>query len=91
MSDTGKTQSVFLSNMHHAFAQVDGTYRFPNSFEGDQLKQAMVEIAKLERENQELRAQLAENAEIVRIAKKLMSAYDESLAKTEGKGDWEEK
>lgn len=41
-------------------------------------------IAKLETEIQELRAQLAENAEMVRIAKKLMSAYDEALAKTEG-------
>ena len=50
---------------------------------------AAMDVAK--REIQELRAQLAENAEIVRIAKKLMSAYDESLAKTEGKGDWEEK
>ncbi len=36
--------SVFLSNIHHAYAQTDGTYDFPNSLEGDLLKQAKKEI-----------------------------------------------
>ena len=36
--------SIFLSNIHHAYAQTDGTYKFPNSQEGDMLKQAKKEI-----------------------------------------------
>ncbi len=36
--------SVFLSNLHHAYAQTDGTYAFPNTREGDMLKQAKKEI-----------------------------------------------
>lgn len=43
----GATKSIFLSNIHHAFAQTDGTYKFPNSLEGDLLKQAMKEILHL--------------------------------------------
>jgi hypothetical protein len=33
--------------MHHAYGQTDGTYKFPNSFAGDQLKQAKKEIESL--------------------------------------------
>ena len=45
-----KNNSVFLSNLHHAYAQTDGTYKFPNSREGDMLKQAKKELeAALER------------------------------------------
>lgn len=36
--------SVFLQNIHHAYAQLDGTYAWPNSREGDMLKQAKTEI-----------------------------------------------
>lgn len=36
--------SVFLANLHHAYAQTDGTYVFPNSREGDMLKTAKHEI-----------------------------------------------
>lgn len=39
-------KSTFLSNIHHAYAQTDGTYKFPNSLEGDMLKQAKKEIMK---------------------------------------------
>jgi len=39
--------SIFLENLHHSFAQTDGTYRFPNSLEGDLLKQAKKEIEQL--------------------------------------------
>jgi hypothetical protein len=31
--------SVFLANLHHSFAQTDGSYKHPNSLEGDLLKQ----------------------------------------------------
>ena len=40
--------SIFLSNIHHAYAQTDGTYKFPNSQEGDMLKQAKKEIEELQ-------------------------------------------
>lgn len=50
-------QSIFLENLHHACAQTDGTYLFPNNREGDMLKTAKREIehhingiAKLRRE-----------------------------------------
>jgi len=39
--------SVFLENLHHAYAQTDGTYAFPNSREGDMLKRAKLEIESL--------------------------------------------
>lgn len=39
--------SVFLANLHHAYAQTDGTYKFPNSREGDMLKRAKQEIESL--------------------------------------------
>lgn len=41
------TDSVFLSNLHHAYAQTDGTYAFPNSREGDMLRTAKREIETL--------------------------------------------
>lgn len=41
---------VFLSNLHHFCAQTDGSYRFPNSAEGDLLKQAKREIEALQAE-----------------------------------------
>jgi hypothetical protein len=40
-------KSTFLSNLHHAYAQTDGTYAFPNSREGDMLKTAKREIEEL--------------------------------------------
>ncbi len=40
-------KSVFLSHIHHAYAQTDGTYSFPNSREGDMLKQAKREVESL--------------------------------------------
>jgi hypothetical protein len=40
----GLQQSIFLSNLHHTFAQTDGSYKYPNSREGDMLKQAKKEL-----------------------------------------------
>lgn len=40
-------ESVFLSNLHHAYAQIDGTYKWPNSREGDMLRRAKYEIERL--------------------------------------------
>lgn len=45
--DTKEFNSIFLSNIHHAYAQTDGSYRFPNSREGDMLKTAKREIETL--------------------------------------------
>lgn len=42
--------SNFLSNLHHAYAQTDGTYAFPNSREGDMLRTAKREIESLHAE-----------------------------------------
>ena len=55
MMITPNKSSVFLSNLHHAYAQTDGTYAFPNSLEGDLLKQAKKEIEDLrsEKENED--------------------------------------
>ena len=47
-------KSIFLEHLHHAYAQTDGTYWFPNSREGDMLKQAKKEIEELEAEVKEL-------------------------------------
>ena len=41
--------SVFLENLHHAYAQTDGSYAFPNSREGDMLKRAKLEIEALKK------------------------------------------
>ena len=41
------TKSVFLANLHYAYAQTDGTYKFPNNMEGDMLKQAKREIEQM--------------------------------------------
>ena len=38
------TKSVFLENARHAFLQTDGTMAWPNSLEGDLLRQAHHEI-----------------------------------------------
>jgi hypothetical protein len=46
-------RSIFLLNLHHAYAQTDGTYAWPNSREGDMLRQGMREV-------EHLRAKLAE-------------------------------
>lgn len=37
-------KSVFLSNLHYFYSKTDGTYGFPNSSDGDLLKQAKKEI-----------------------------------------------
>jgi len=42
--------SIFLSNCHHAFAKTDGSMDWPNSLEGDLLKQAHKEIKEAEAE-----------------------------------------
>lgn len=39
--------SVVLGNMHHAYAKTDGTYDWPNSREGDMLRQSKREIEEL--------------------------------------------
>jgi hypothetical protein len=49
--------SVFLQNLHHAFAHTDGSYAFPNSLEGDLLKRAKDEIERLTTKLQEVEAQ----------------------------------
>lgn len=36
--------SPFLQGVHHAYAQTDGSYKWPNSREGDLLRQAMKEL-----------------------------------------------
>ena len=54
--------SIFLGNIHHAYAQTDGTYAFPNSREGDMLKQAVRELAAMRKERDEAR-QIACNRE----------------------------
>jgi hypothetical protein len=63
-------KSVFLSNLHYFCAQTDGTYKFPNSAEGDLLKQAKKEIEDLEKENAELRDTLEENRYDLMMKKK---------------------
>lgn len=50
---------VFLSNLHHAYAQTDGTYAFPNSREGDMLKTAKREIEHAEQGIARLRRAVA--------------------------------
>ena len=37
-------RAVFLANLHHTFAQTDGTYAWPKGVVGDLLKQAKKEI-----------------------------------------------
>jgi hypothetical protein len=39
--------SIFLSNVNYFYKQTDGEYRFPNSAEGDLIKQAKKEIQEL--------------------------------------------
>lgn len=60
------SDSVFLSNLHYFLAQTDGTYRFPNSAEGDLLKRAKVEVEALQRENAALRKALYAHADYQR-------------------------
>jgi len=57
--------SIFLSNCHHAFAKTDGSMDWPNSLEGDLLKQGHKEVKEAEAEmafliadNKRLRAYL---------------------------------
>lgn len=52
MSSGKEARSIFLLNLHHAYAQTDGTYAWPNSREGDMLRQGMREV-------EHLRAELA--------------------------------
>lgn len=47
--------SIFLANIHHAYAQTDGTYAFPNSREGDMLKQAVRELLAMRKERDDAR------------------------------------
>jgi len=39
--------SAFQQAVHHAYAQTDGTYAWPNSREGDMLREAKREIERL--------------------------------------------
>ncbi len=41
------SSSSFLQDVHHDFAQTDGTYAWPNSRDGDMLKKAKKEIESL--------------------------------------------
>jgi hypothetical protein len=59
-------KSPFLSNLHHAYAQTDGTYAFPNSREGDMLKTAKREIERLHAELVELE-DLSRNMNATRV------------------------
>lgn len=42
-----KEESIFLQNVSHAYRQTDGSYAWPNSREGDMLRQAKREIEAL--------------------------------------------
>ncbi len=50
----GNMTSIALINMKHAYLQIDGTYAFPNSREGDILKQAKIEIEAAEQKLKEI-------------------------------------
>jgi hypothetical protein len=50
MSSGKEAGSIFLLYLHHAYAQTDGTYAWPNSREGDMLKQGSVEVVCLRAE-----------------------------------------
>lgn len=51
--------SAFLQGVHHAYAKTDGTYGWPNSRDGDLLREGMKEIA-------ELRTQLDRDNQVIR-------------------------
>jgi len=53
-------ESIFLGNIHHAYAQTDGTYAFPNSREGDMLKQAVREFLAMREDRDEIERLRAE-------------------------------
>lgn len=61
--------SIFLENIHHAYARTDGTYQFPNSREGDMLKTAKVEIEALLRRLENLREAVNEAPRAGRLEK----------------------
>jgi hypothetical protein len=52
MRNQGKVEmgSAFQQAVHHTYAQADGTYAWPNSREGDMLREAMREIVALRAE-----------------------------------------
>lgn len=55
--------SVFLDNVAYLYKQTDGTYKWPNSAEGDQLKRAHKELSRVqafERKLPEIFAAIAE-------------------------------
>jgi|TARA_R110000772_G_scaffold85256_2_gene179309 hypothetical protein len=67
--------SVFKPNCHHAYAQIDGMYNWPNSHEGDLLKQAYKEITELEDALLRIRNianALPQNKAILRILKEVL-------------------
>lgn len=41
------TASAFQQAIHHAYAQTDGSYKWPNSREGDMLREAKKEVDQL--------------------------------------------
>ena len=74
------SDSVFLPNLHYFLAQTDGTYRFPNSAEGDLLKRAKVEVEALQRENAELRKQLADVKSVLFVVQAVLEPADHESA-----------
>ena len=42
------SDSIVIGHMKHAYLQTDGAMKFPNSREGDMLRQALSEITELE-------------------------------------------
>lgn len=47
-NDMSQFKSPFLSHLHHAYYQTDASYAWPNSREGDMLRQAKREIEGLQ-------------------------------------------
>ena len=74
---------VFLDNLHHAYAQTDGSYDFPNSREGDMLKQAKKEIEEKDKLLSEKDKQIAELQSDSVNVRGAMKAKDKLIAEQE--------
>lgn len=68
--------SIALGHMHHAYAQTDETYTFPNSREGDILKQSKKEIEELEAQVTDLKFRL-------KCSRSEVASYSERALKAE--------
>ena len=73
-------RSIFLLGVHHAYAQTDGTYAWPNSREGDLLRQGMKEV-------EHLRAQLAAHVKENEALGKQQGEFIEEIVKLEQQRD----